>query len=64
MASDQIFQTIGIISRPRRSNVTAVVPPLLRWLEDRGIRILYDEETASALPDSANAFPRQAIADE
>jgi NAD+ kinase len=63
MPSDQIFQTIGIISRPRRSNVTAVVPPLLRWLEDRGIRILYDEETASALPDSANALTRQEIAD-
>lgn len=64
MPSDPTFQTIGIISRPRRSNLSAVAPPLLAWLEARGLRILYDEETASALPKSANALTRQRIADQ
>ena len=46
------FHTIGIISRPRRANLAAVVPPLLRWLEQHGIRAIYDTETASCLNDS------------
>jgi NAD+ kinase len=50
MAPSQHFQTIGIIARPRGSNLSKVAPPLLRWLEARGIGALYDEETAASLP--------------
>lgn len=57
------FQTIGVISRPRRSNLSVVVPTLLKWLEARGLRVLYDEETACALPSPTNALPREKIAD-
>jgi NAD+ kinase len=64
MHSGQAFQTIGIISRPRRSNLSAVAPPLLRWLEARGLRVIYDEETASAVPGCPKGLPRQHIADE
>jgi NAD+ kinase len=56
------FQTIGIISRPRRSNLAAVVPPLLDWLESRGIKVLYDTETAGALHDSAKGLDRDQVA--
>ena len=49
MQPTPIFKTIGIISRPRRSNLSTVVPPLLKWLEARGLPVIYDEETASAL---------------
>jgi NAD+ kinase len=59
-----IFKTIGVISRPRRSNLSAVVPDLLRWLEARGLRVLYDEETASALPSPSKPFPREQMADQ
>jgi len=44
MRPGQTFQTIGIISRPRRSNLAVVVPPLLKWLEAHGIQTLLDEE--------------------
>jgi len=57
------FQTIGIISRPRRSNLDAVVPPLLKWLEARGVRALYDEETAGSLPHGPRGKTRQEVAD-
>jgi NAD+ kinase len=57
------FQTIGIISRPRRSNLDAVVPPLLKWLEARGVRTLYDEETAGSLPGGPPGKTRQEVAD-
>jgi NAD+ kinase len=56
------FQTIGIISRPRRSNLAAVVPPLLDWLESRGIKVFYDTETAGALHDSAKGLDRDQVA--
>jgi NAD+ kinase len=57
-------QTIGIISRPRRSNISVVVPPLLLWLKERGIRAVYDEETASSLDDTSNGLSRERVAAE
>ena len=59
----QSFQSIGIISRPRRSNLAAVVPPLLKWLDARGIKTIFDEETASSLPDGSKGQTRQRVAD-
>ena len=58
------FHTIGIISRPRRSNLAVVVPPLLHWFEARGIRVLYDTETASALHDSSKGQSREQVAEQ
>src|SRR5271154_5114002 len=44
------FNKIGMIARPRKSNLATMVPPLLEWLAKRGITTLYDEETAASLP--------------
>jgi NAD+ kinase len=63
MQPSQTFQTIGIISRPRRSNLAVVVPPLLKWLKARGVQTLIDEETANCLPDGSNGQARQRVAD-
>src|SRR5260370_30818329 len=63
MRPGQTFQTIGIISRPRRSNLAVVVPPLLKWLEARGGQTLFDEETASSLADGSKGQTRQRVAD-
>src|SRR5260370_12305321 len=63
MHPGQSFQTIGIISRPRRSNLVVVVPPLLKWLDARGIQTLMDEETANCLPDGSKGQTRQRVAD-
>jgi NAD+ kinase len=57
------FQTIGIISRPRRSNLDVVVPPLLKWLEARGVQASYDEETAGSLPGATKGRTRQEVVD-
>ena len=64
MQPGPIFKTIGVISRPRRSNLFAMVPPLLQWLEARGLRVLYDEETASALPNPTKGHTREQLADQ
>jgi NAD+ kinase len=57
------FQTIGIISRPRRSTLDVVVPPLLKWLEARGVQAFCDEETAGSLPGVPKGRTRQEVAD-
>lgn len=49
------FEKIGIIARPRKSNLATMVPPLLEWLAKRGIAALYDEETAASLSAGAAA---------
>src|SRR4029077_8193817 len=64
MQKPAMFHTIGIISRPRRSDLEGVVPPLLRWLEARGIRALYDLETADALPNLPKGRDRLEVAEE
>src|SRR6266436_7291164 len=63
MQPGQTFKTIGIISRPRRSHLAVVVPPLLKWLEARGVQTLIDEETANCLPDGSKGQARQRVAD-
>ena len=63
MHPGQSFQSIGIISRPRRSNLAVVVPPLLKWLEARGIQTFIDEETASSLLEGLKGQSRQRVAD-
>ncbi len=63
MLPGKSFQTIGIISRPRRSNLSVVAPPLLKWLEERKVQALYDEETAGSLPGSMKGKTRQQVAD-
>ncbi len=57
------FQTIGVISRPRRSNLAVVVPPLLKWLKERGIQTFYDEETATCMPAVSKGLTRPLVAD-
>jgi NAD+ kinase len=64
MQPSAAFHTIGLISRPRRSNLEVVVPPLLQWFAARGIRILYDKETAGALHDSSQGLEREEVAEQ
>ena len=63
MHPGQPLQTVGIISRPRRQHLSVVVPPLLKWLEARGVSAVYDEETANSLPDTSKGRTRQLVAD-
>ena len=51
-----------MISRPRRSNLSEVAPPLLSWLEDRGIHVVYDQETASSLEQPSEGRSREQVA--
>jgi NAD+ kinase len=63
MPSDPL-RTIGIFSRPRRADISEIVKPLIEWLSKRGIRALYDTETAVSLRDEASGRAREVLADE
>lgn len=54
-----IIHTVGIVSRPRRTDIAKVVPPLLAWLSQRGINAILDEEAAACL--SCSGTPRQEL---
>src|SRR6266404_9440681 len=58
------FRAIGIFSRPRRADITDIVRPLLEWLSKRGIRGIYDTETAASLRDETGGLPRELLAHE
>ena len=64
MSPTPAFKTIGIISRPRRSNLAEVVPGLLHWLETRGVNAVYDAETASCLQPDGPGKTRHKIGEE
>jgi len=56
------FRNIGIISRPRRSDLSEVVPPLLSWLQGHSIHVAYDQETASSLAEPSEGRSREQVA--
>jgi NAD+ kinase len=58
------FKTIGIISRPRRSNLSEIVPQLLDWLERRGVATVIDTETANALSRGSSGKTRHQVVEQ
>ena len=59
-ASTQV-QAVGVISRPRREDIAAVAPGLLRWLEERGVKVFCDSQTAECAPSSCKVKAREEI---
>jgi NAD+ kinase len=55
------IRSVGIIARPRREELAAVVPPLLAWLEQRNIQVLCDAETVSCLKPARPVRPREEL---
>ncbi len=57
------IRTAGIISKPRKAELQEIIPSLLKWLEEKGIRAYLDRETAASL-DSPNraSLPAEVIA--
>ena len=43
------IRTVGIISKPRKEDLCAIVPALTDWLKQRSLAVLYDEETAGCV---------------
>ena len=56
-----MIRSVGIVSRPRRADIAAVAPPLVAWLNARGIAVLCDSETAGCAPDGAMVQARETL---
>jgi NAD+ kinase len=54
-------QAVGIISRPRRTDIAAVVPSLLAWLREQGVKAFCDTETAECISSSCKVKAREEI---
>lgn len=52
------IRTVGIISKPRKEELCAIVPALTAWLNERQLEVLYDEETAKCIGAPAQAVSR------
>jgi NAD+ kinase len=53
------IRAVGIISRPRRADISKVVPTLLEWLSARGVKVFVDPETAASVACAPSAVERR-----
>jgi len=56
-----MIRRVGIISKPRKDDVRAVVPGLLDWLRARQLEVCYDQETAECISAGGAAVPREEV---
>lgn len=56
------IKMVGIVSKPSVPAAAVLVPKLMAWLQERGIRIRYDAETAEYV-GATGAVPRTEIAE-
>jgi NAD+ kinase len=50
MSTDaKAIQTVGIVARPRREDLSRVVPPLIEWLRGHGVKVICDNETGGCI---------------
>jgi NAD+ kinase len=56
-----MIRTVGIISKPRKENIAAVVPRLLEWLRARNLGVFYDKETAECIAPGGPEVPREEL---
>jgi len=54
------ISTVGIISKPRSEEAVRIVPELFAWLDQRGVSVRTDPETAAYLTNN-NGLPRESV---
>src|SRR5580692_11492207 len=59
-----MIRAVGIICKPIPEIVSAVVPPLRRWLHDRKIGVFIDEQTQALVGANGPALPREELVDK
>ena len=56
-------KAVGIVSKPGIARGYEIVPPLVRWLEERGVHVRMDEQTA-IYAERQGGLDREAVPDE
>jgi NAD+ kinase len=52
------IKKVGIISKPRKTEVREIVPPLLAWLRERSVEAHIDKETGATLESNEKCLTR------
>jgi NAD+ kinase len=52
------IKRVGIISKPKKSEIREVVPPLIRWLREREVEACIDKETGTILESTEKCLTR------
>jgi NAD+ kinase len=52
------IKRIGIISKPKKTEIREIVPPLMRWLHERDIEVFVDKETGSIVESPGRSLSR------
>ncbi|MGH9378466.1 MAG: NAD(+)/NADH kinase [Terriglobia bacterium] len=52
---------VGITSKPRKTEIRHIVPPLAAWLRERGLEVLMDKETGANIEASEPCLSRNEV---
>jgi NAD+ kinase len=52
------IKRVGIISKPKKTEIREIVPSLLQWLRDRSIEVFMDKETGAIMQTSEHCQTR------
>ncbi|HXJ95739.1 MAG TPA: NAD(+)/NADH kinase [Terriglobia bacterium] len=55
------IKLVGITSKPNKIEVREIVPPLIAWLQRRGVEVLFDKETAVSVASGAEGLTRDEL---
>lgn len=55
------IHTIGITSKPRKTEIREIVPPLAAWLRERGFNVLMDKETGATIGAPEGCLSRNEV---
>ena len=55
------IKKIGIVSKPKKLEIREIVPPLLKWLRERGIEVCIDKETETIVNTTEPCLTRNEI---
>jgi NAD+ kinase len=58
-----MIRSAGIVCKPLRETVAAMVPPLVAWLKQRDIAVVVDEETGACIDCGVRVLPREKLAE-
>ena len=55
------IKRVGIISKPKKTEIREIVPPLCAWLREHSVEVLIDKETASIAESSGKSLSRNEL---
>jgi NAD+ kinase len=58
------IKRVGIISKPKKTEIREIVPPLIAWLRERDIEVFTDKESGSILERQERSLSRNEMASQ